>query len=344
MIDDAISTLEADGTLDEALSYGAFAQIMTGGAEEARITRLLSLLARRPVTVDELTGAARVMREHVEPVPVAQDVRDTIIDTCGTGGAPKAFNVSTVAALIAAGAGRRTGRPVRVAKHGNRSRTGRGSAEVLIELGVNAEASPAVQARCLEEAGVCFCFAIHHHPAIRHAMPSRRALDHPTIYNLLGPMTNPAGSRRQLIGCFDAGALGTMTRALERLGAERAMVCRGDDGLDEITTTTTTTAFVLDGDGVRKETIDASAMGVPRATLADLQVADVAESARVVRGILEGDTGARTDIAIVNAGAALVVGGAVGDLGAGVELAREAVRSGRALMALDELARVSRSA
>ncbi|GAB4517280.1 MAG: anthranilate phosphoribosyltransferase [Phycisphaerales bacterium] len=283
------------------------------------------------------------MREHVTAVPVDDSIRSTLVDTCGTGGAPKAFNVSTVAALIAAGAGRTTDRAVRVAKHGNRSRTGRGSAEVLMALGVNADASPEVQGRCLEEAGVCFCFAIHHHPAIRHAMPARRSLDHPTIYNLLGPLTNPAGARRQLIGCFDGEALETMAATLGRLGAERAMVCRGDDGLDEITTTTTTTAFELDAGGVVATTIDASALGLGIATLDDLRVEDVESSARVVRGILSGEAGPRTEIALVNAGAALLVGGAVGDLASGVACAREAVRSGEAMRALEDLVRLSRA-
>ena len=302
MIDDAISTLDAGGSLDEALAHDTFAQIMTGKADDERITRLLSLLAQRPVTVDELTGAARVMREHVELVPVSEEIRERLLDTCGTGGAPKTFNVSTAAALIAVAIGRQQGIPLRVAKHGNRSRTGRGSAEVLMQLGVNADASPEVQARCIEEAGVCFCFAIHHHPAIKHAMPARRALGHPTIFNLLGPLTNPAGARYQLIGCYDAEALEPMARTLSRLGSVHAMVCRGDDGLDEITTTTTTTAWVKSPRGVTREHRLHPPGFSGAVTIDDLGVGTVEEAAQLIEDIVDNkERGARAEIAIWNA-------------------------------------------
>ncbi len=341
MIDDAIQTLEAGTPLSEDLAYTTFSAIMRGDVAEDRITRLLSLLAQRPVTTDELTGAARVMREQVTPVPVAEDIRDSLIDTCGTGGAPKTFNVSTAAALIVAGAGRTMSTPIRVAKHGNRSRTGRGSAEVLMMLGVNADASPEVQARCLEEAGVCFCFAIHHHPATRHAMPSRLALGHPTIFNLLGPLTNPAGAKRQVIGCFDAQALETMAQTLQRLGAERAMVCRGDDGLDEITTTTTSTIYALFDGRVSRETFDPGSLGLERTPLESLQVSTVEEGAHAIQAILAGDEGPQTSIALVNAAAGLVVSGVCSTMVNGYAIAHEAIVEGDAMRALEDLVRIS---
>ncbi len=342
MLDEARDMLRNGTRLTEKVAYNAFSEIMAGQAYTDRIADLLALLARGAVTVDELTGAARVMREHVKPVPVSEEVRATLIDTCGTGGAPKTFNVSTAAALIVAGAGRSMARPVRVAKHGNRSRTGRGSAEVLMELGVHADASPEVQARCVEEAGLCFSFAIHHHPAIKHAMPARKSLDHPTIFNLLGPMTNPAGARVQLIGTFDRGSMGTMAEALRRLGSASGMICHGDDGLDELTTTTTSACARYDAEAVHTETIDPASLGLARASLGELGVGSVEESAAVIGAILDGEAGPKADIALLNAGAALWVGGASGDLAGGVELGREALRSGAARGALADLVRVSR--
>ena len=169
---------------------------MTGTAHHAEMGALLALLATRLPTVDELVGAAGVMREKVDPLETGIPA-DQLLDTAGTGGAPKTFNVSTAAAIVAAAAG------VKVAKHGNRSRTGRGSAEVLDALGVDVDAGRDVQRQCLEQAGVAFCFAIHHHPAAKHAMPVRKALGFPTIFNLLGPLTSPAGAGRQIMGVYD---------------------------------------------------------------------------------------------------------------------------------------------
>ncbi|MHC4774469.1 MAG: anthranilate phosphoribosyltransferase [Planctomycetota bacterium] len=234
----ALHHLLRGGTLDAEQSAAAFEAIMSGRAHHGEIGALLALLSARVPTADEILGAARVMRRHADPVKSRRDPA-RIVDTAGTGGAPKTFNVSTAAALIAAGAGNGA---IAVAKHGNRSRTGRGSAEVLRGLGVNVDADRAVQARCLDEAGICFCFAIHHHPAAKHAMPVRQALGFPTIFNLLGPLTNPAGARRQLMGVYDRRFMEPIAGALTTLGALRAMVVHSDDGLDEISVSPTRTA------------------------------------------------------------------------------------------------------
>ena len=295
----------------------------------------------RRATVDELVGAARVMRSHAEPVPVAPDLLDSVIDTCGTGGAPKTFNVSTVAAIIAAAT--KGSRPVRVAKHGNRSRTGRGSAEVLGALGVNLEATPTQPARCLEEAGVCFCFAILPHPAMRLVGPVRRRIAAPTVFNLLGPLTNPAGARRQLLGVYAAQALETSAGVLARLGSVSAMVARGEDGLDEVTTTDATTVWRVQDGAVSQTTVTPEDAGLARASMESLRATDLEDAAGIARSVLSGEPGPRLDIALMNAAAALVVAGAASDLAGGVELARDAVESGRAAETLERLALVSHS-
>ena len=343
---EALATLRDGGTLGEDAARAVFDLILGGGADEAQIGALLALLATRGPTADELTGAARAMRAVVAPVPVADSARGALVDTCGTGGAPKTFNVSTGAAIVAAGAGGLdgAGARVRVAKHGNRSRTGRGSAEVLTTLGVNVDASPETQARCLEEAGVCFCFAIHHHPAMRYAAGPRKSLGMPTIFNLLGPLTNPAGATRQLLGVYDRRFVGLVAECLSRLGAERAIVAHGLDGLDEMTTTAPTAVAEVGPGGVREGEVDAGALGVARATLDDLRETTLDDAAAAIERILGGEAGPRADIVALNAGAALVVGGAAADLGAGVALAREAIASGGAARALEALRDVSASA
>jgi anthranilate phosphoribosyltransferase len=218
---DTLKTLLAGATLSVEETGRAFEAMMTGRVNEAEMAALLALLAMRAPTSDEILGAARVMRHHVDRVTSDRDPAQ-IVDTAGTGGAPKTFNVSTTAAIVAAAAG------APVAKHGNRSRTGRGSAEVLRTLGVNVDADRDVQGRCLTEAGVCFCFAIHHHPATRHVMPVRLALGFPTIFNLLGPLTNPAGAARQLMGVYDRRFLIPIAEALAALGSTHAIVVHSD--------------------------------------------------------------------------------------------------------------------
>jgi anthranilate phosphoribosyltransferase len=326
-------------SLGESESYDLFGALLGGKLDEPVIAAVLALLAAKGPSVDELTGAARVMREHVTRVPFEPSSDERLIDTCGTGGAPKTFNISTAAAIIAASAQG----PVRVvvAKHGNRSRTGKGSAEVLAGLGVHLDASPEVQARCLQEAGVCFCFAIHHHPAMRHASGVRKALGVPTIFNVLGPLTNPAGAKRQLIGVYNESFVPLLAETLRRLGAERAMVVHGEDGLDEITTTAKTNVAALEDGHVRTMLVNAFVLGIPRTSIASLASDTLDDAVAAVRGVLGGEPGPKREIAALNAAAALVVGGCAGTMEEGLAQALEAIDSGRASKTLETLVRVS---
>ncbi len=339
---DALATLVAGGSLSAEQAEALFERLLSGGMDDAQIAGVLSLIQARGATTPEVIGAARVMRRHVTPTPVPSVLGATLIDTCGTGGAPKAFNVSTAAAIVAAAARSGGGRRAIVAKHGNRSRTGRGSAEALAALGVRVDASPEVQSRCLAEAGVCFCFAIHHHPAMRHAAGPRRSLGFPTIFNLLGPLTNPAGARRQVIGVYEARLVPLIAEALAGLGAERAIVAHGRDGMDELTTTAPTILALVLGGGVRIEELDARTLGLAPARLDNLRVASVDEAAGAVRAVLAGEPGPRRDVTLLNAAAALLVADVAASFADGLTLAAEAVDSGRARETLETLMRVSR--
>lgn len=338
-----LAELLAGRTLSEQQAEGVFEAMLTGQFDEPQIAGVLSLLQSRGVTVPELVGAARVMRRHVTAVR-CDDPAATIIDTCGTGGAPKTFNISTAAAIVVAAASPHhsgSGPRVVVAKHGNRSRSGRGSAEVLARLGVNVDAPPAVQSRCLSEAGVCFCFAIHHHPAAKFASGPRKSLGFPTVFNLLGPLTNPAGATRQLIGIYDRALVGKLAHALARLGSERAMVVHGSDGMDELTTTGPSLIGHVENGSVRLDELTPSSLGIARARAADLVAADLDASARLVRETLAGTPGPARDIVVLNAGAALFVAGAAKDIAAGMELAAAGIDGGRAAQTLDSLIRIS---
>lgn len=336
-----LANLLAGCPLGEARAEELFQAVLSGHLDDAQIAAALALVQARGVTIDELVGAARVMRRHVTPVAV--DHADVlargavVVDTCGTGGTPKTFNVSTAAAIVAAAAA--PGR-VLVAKHGNRSRSGRGSAEVLAALGVNVDAPPAVQARCLREIGVCFCFAIHHHPAMKHAAGPRRSLGFPTIFNLLGPLTNPAGASCQVLGVSDARFVPLMAAALGRLGARRALVVHGMDGMDELSTAAPTLVAPVGLAGVPSP-LDPRALGLDVATRASLEARDLDDAARIFRSVLSGEAGPHRDIVLLNAAAALLVGEAAADLHAGLALAARAIDSGRAAATLDALARAS---
>ena len=335
----ALSVLLRGGTLDAEQTQAAFETIMAGEAHHGEIGALLALLATRVPTSEEILGAARVMRHHVDRLESRCDP-ERLVDTAGTGGAPKTFNVSTVAAIIAAAARGDSG--TAVAKHGNRSRTGRGSAEVLATLGVNVDAGRDVQARCLEEAGICFCFAIHHHPATRHAMPVRKALGFPTIFNLLGPLTNPAGARRQLMGVYAGELLAPTAEAIAQLGARRAMVVHSDDGLDEISLTAPTRVMHVRDGRIDRERIDPRALGLPDARREDLQAADLEQAASMVRGVLEGThRGPPRDMALLNAAATLLVADVAPSLQDGLRLAAEAIDSGAAGRTLQQLVELS---
>ena len=335
----ALAVLLAGDTLTDRQTAAAFETIMTGRAHHGEIGALLGLLATRIPTAQEILGAARVMRAHVERVQSRCDPT-SIVDTAGTGGAPKTFNVSTAAAIIAAGAADDTV----VAKHGNRSRTGRGSAEVLGQLGVNVDADRATQARCLDEAGICFCFAIHHHPAAKHAMPVRLALGFPTLFNLLGPLTNPAGARRQLMGVYDRAFLEPIAAALAELGVVRALVVHSDDGLDEVSITAPTTLLHVRGSTISEERLDPAALGLARTTLPELTARDLDHATAMVRGVIDGtEQGPARDMTLVNAAATLLVADEVGSIEEGLQRAAEAIDDGRARKTLAKLVAMSSS-
>jgi len=322
-------TLTADETRE------AFAAMMAGDVSHAEMGALLAMLALRVPTADELVGAARVMREHVARVPTTSDP-ESLVDTCGTGGAPKTFNVSTTAALVASACG------VKVAKHGNRSRTGRGSAELLKTLGVNVDADLATEARCLDQVGVCFCFAIHHHPATKHVMPVRLALGVPTIFNLLGPLTNPAGAKRQVLGVYDGRFLKPMALALRSLGTTRAMVVHSDDGLDELSLSAPTEIVHVDQAELRVERIAPEDVGLSRAPREQVVARDLAHAAELCRNVLSGhEQGPVRDMTLLNAAAALRVADKAPSWQDAVTLARAAIDSGKAIATLEALVATS---
>jgi anthranilate phosphoribosyltransferase len=315
---------------DEARS--AFEEIMDGRVPPARLAAFLVALRMRGETAEEIAAFARVMRERATRVVTRHPV---VIDTCGTGGdGSGTFNISTVAAFVVAGAG------VPVAKHGNRSVSSRcGSADLLEGLGVDVEAGPNRMTQALEEAGLAFLYAPALHGAMRHAAPVRRELGMRTVFNLLGPLTNPAGARHQLIGVYDPGRVETIALALRDLGSERAMVVHGD-GLDEIALHAPTRVAELADGEVRTRTIRPEDAGLAPAGRGDLEGGDVARNVAIAREILDGARGPRRDVVLLNAGAALVVAGRAADLRAGVALASAAIDGGGAAAVLDRLRRI----
>lgn len=326
--------LMAGESLDRERTHEAFGQIMVGQWSEAQIAALLVALAMKGETPDEIAGAAQAMRDHV----VAIDTGGAeVIDTCGTGGTGlSTFNISTAAGIVAAGAG------AKVAKHGNVTHTrASGSANVLEALGVNLGADPAAEARCLAEAGLCFCFAIRHHPAMKYAAPVRKALGVRTIFNVLGPLTNPAGARRQVMGIFDERLTETIAGVLGLLGADRALVVHADDGLDEIATTAETKLSEWRDGQVTTRRVRPEDFDLPRARLGDLLVNSPEASAAVIRDVLAGRAGPARDIVVLNAAAALAVAGLAETIPAGLPMAKESIDSGAARVALARLVEVS---
>lgn len=335
----ALGALAQGESLSQDAAYQVFEQIMTGRGTDAQIGALLGMLQTRlgGPTADEITGAARVMREKVVPVAVPAGVEP--IDTCGTGGVNGVtFNVSTTAAIIAAGAG------AYVVKHGNRSVTSRsGSSQVLEALGVRLDVPVERVERCIAEARIGFCFAPAHHPAMRHAIGPRKELRFRTIFNLLGPLTNPAGAKRQLLGTVSPAVADQLAQVLANLGATHAMVVHGD-GQDDITTTGETyIARVRDGRVVESQTVAPEQFGLTRAKLSDLMIDDPAASADAVRRVLGGESGPMRDISCLNAAAALVVAGAADDLADGLRRARAAIDQGDANTALTKLAELTQA-
>ena len=324
-----------DLTRDEARE--AFLHMMSGEAADAQIAGFLVGLAAKGSTTDELIGAASVMREKA--VPVGCDSKaNVVLDTCGTGGDVRGtFNISTAAAIITAACG------VKVVKHGNRSASSKaGSADVLEKLGVKLEVPPDVLSRSLDEANICFAFARSHHPAMKYVAPVRSALGIPTVFNLLGPLTNPGRARHQLLGVFSPELTDKLAAVLRGLGSERAWVVHAQDGLDELSTLGPTRVSELRNGEVHTFTFDPTSVGLPYARLSDLQVNNVDEAADALRRVIvDAERGPRFDIAVLNAAAALVVAERVADVTEGVGLATHAVTSGKAHQTLEALIRCS---
>jgi len=327
-----IAKVAAGTALSFAEAREAFEIIMSGEATPSQIGGFLIALRVRGETVDEISGAVDTMRAKMLPVAAPENA----IDIVGTGGdASGTYNVSTCAAFIVAGCG------VPVAKHGNRALSSRsGAADSLAALGVDIEIGPDRIAACIAEAGVGFMFAPNHHAAMRHVGPTRVELGTRTIFNLLGPLSNPAGVKRQLVGVFSPQWVEPLAQVLKQLGSESVWVVHGD-GLDEMTTTGTTTVAALEDGKIRTFELTPEDAGLPRADPAQLKGGDGAQNAKALRAVLEGEKNAYRDIALLNAAGALVVAGKAADLKQGVALAAESIDSGRALATLEKLVEVS---
>jgi anthranilate phosphoribosyltransferase len=341
----AIDAVASRADLSEEQTAEVLAEIMHGDVSETQIAGFLIALRTKGETVEELAGLARTMRALAAHVP---STRTDLLDTAGTGGGRSSFNVSTTAALIAAGAG------CAVAKHGNRSATSRsGSADVLEALGARIDLGPEAVAACIDEAGFGFMFAPAHHQATRFVVPVRHELAVRTIFNLLGPLTNPAGASRQLIGVSDASFQVTMAGALARLGVERALVVSGEDGLDEVSASAATKVVEVDGDQIRQYVITPEQVGIDGAPGSDSargpEGGTPAENAEVTRAILyadadtDGSRPAGEALALINAGAAIYAGGGADSIAEGVDAARAALADGSAARALEAYVKASRA-
>jgi anthranilate phosphoribosyltransferase len=323
----AIEAVASGHDLAQEEAAGVLAEIMAGDASETQIAAFLIALRTKGETVAELAGLAGTMRALATPVPCA---REDLVDTAGTGGGRPTFNVSTTAALIAAGAG------CALAKHGNRSATGlSGSADVLEALGARIDLAPEAVARCIDEAGFGFMFAPAHHQATRFVVPVRKELAVRTIFNFLGPLTNPAGARRQLIGVSDPAYLERMAGALARLGVERALVVSSEDGLDEMSTSAPTHVVEVNGNAIERYVVAAQDVGLDATTPETVVGGTPEANAQTTRAILDGEPGPRRDLAVLNAGAAIYAGALADNLSDGVQAAREAIDSGAALRTMD---------
>jgi anthranilate phosphoribosyltransferase len=308
--------------------------IFEGQVPEAQIAAFLTAMRCKPVTAAELAGLARSLRGHAVKVDAGID---NLVDTCGTGGAAvKTFNISTAAAIVAAGAG------IHVAKHGNRGITSKcGSADVLAELGVNIEAGPECVAQCIKEAGIGFMFAPMYHPAMKYVQPVRKALGFRTVFNILGPLANPAGAQAQVLGVADEALMPVVAEALNLLGVRRAMILHSN-GLDEISTMGPTNITELKAGKLTEWTLNPKDYGVRAATLDSLSGGDAKSNAEIVKNILSGkDKGPRKDIVVLNAAAAIIVGGKVCDFGSAVGIAEQSIGSGSAIQRLEKLVKVS---
>lgn len=334
-IHQAISTLVDRVDLSEDEMNAVMTEIMTGRCTSAQIGAFLVALRMKGETVEEITGAARVMRQLATPVELAED---NLVDTCGTGGdGANLFNVSTAAAFVVAAAGGH------VAKHGNRSvSSSTGSADVLEQAGVNLSCSPELVARAVKELGVGFMFAPAHHSAMKHAIGPRKELGLRTIFNILGPMTNPAGVKRQVLGVFSAELCRPMAEVLLRLGSEHVLVVHAEDGLDELSVASLSHVAELKNGSIQEYTVDPSAFGVGHKTLDGLSVSSAEQSLALIRGAFSNEKSdavrKAADIIALNAGAAIYVSGIATSLGEGVAMAEDIIASGLANEKIKELA------
>ena len=325
-------------------AHAAMEELLEGKASDAQIAAFLTALAMKGETVEELVGFALAIRAHAAPLGsagaeeyLAGTERDALVDTCGTGGdASGTFNISTATAFTVAGAG------VRVAKHGNRSVTSRcGSADVMEQLGVNISLPPSRMRDAIREVGIAFLFAPAVHAAMKYGAPARRQLRLRTVFNMLGPLTNPAGATAQIVGVYEKAVVRKVANALKEMGLRRGFVVHGDDGLDEITTTARTLVAEVSDARVETYWLAPEDFGVPRARMEDLAGGDAEENARLVTRVLEGKPGPHRDVVLVNAAAALVAAGRAENFARGMELAHQSLDSGAALGKLQALAKFS---
>jgi anthranilate phosphoribosyltransferase len=332
MLDQLTAKAAGGEELEPAEVGGAIGAMLEGAASPVLVSSFLTALRMKGETPGEVSGAAAALRAHA--VNIRPKAR-SLVDTCGTGGGSvPTFNISTTAAFVVAGAG------IAVAKHGNRAMTSRcGSADVLEALGVRIQLPPERVCRAIDEIGIGFLFAQAHHPAMRYVAPIRRELPFRTLFNLIGPLSNPAGAPTQLIGVYEPRLVPLMAQALALLGSERAIVVHGVDGLDELSTLgSTDMAVLMDGRVVRRS-LDPGTLGFAQADAADLAPgADPAENAAITRSILAGDRGPRREIVLLNAGAGIYAAGAVDDLAAGIAMAERSIDSGAAQAKLTALA------
>ncbi|MEC8933415.1 MAG: anthranilate phosphoribosyltransferase [Candidatus Latescibacterota bacterium] len=334
MIQGAIGRLIAGESLDRDEARGVMEQIMSGDATDAQIGGFLMALRAKGETIDEIAGFAETMRAKATKITGG---KAPLVDTCGTGGdASGTFNISTTVAFVAAGAG------LTVAKHGNRAMSSRcGSADVLAQLGVNVEATPDQVGHCLDEAGIGFLFAPALHGAMKHAIGPRKELGTRTVFNVLGPLTNPAGAKRQLIGVFAPDLTETMAGVLGALGSERAFVVHGHDGLDELTLTGPSRVTELADGATKTYDVTPEDFGLQRVSVDQLAGGDAAQNAAILTSILDGELGPAADVVVMNAAAAIVAGGVSQDLASGVKVARDSIEFGKARASLDRLRDVS---
>ncbi len=333
MIKEAINLLVGGISLSESEMAECMKEIMEGKATDAQIGSFLTALRIKGETVEEITGAARIMRDKAAKIKAPEGV----LDTCGTGGdMSHTFNISTTVALVVAAGG------VAVAKHGNKAVSSRsGSADLLEALGIRIDLTPDNVEKCLFETGFGFLFAPLFHPAMKYAIGPRREMGIRTIFNILGPITNPAGAKRQILGVFTSRLTGTLAAVLGNLGAEDAMVVHGEDGLDEITITDGTRVSRFKGGKVENLIFSPEDFGLDRSKREDLVGGDNHENAAITQQILRGEKGPRRDIVLINAAAGFMVAGRVSDMKMAVAMAQEAIDSGNALRKLDEIRRIS---